>query len=275
MSQTLPSVSLFTADKVPAWLQSEHRQVFIGDVLDASNSASMGVGFARYAPGESNEWFVTYDEALVVTRGAFTVTSADGYRETAAPGDVIFLRRDTKLVYSAGEAGAELVYVMYPLPSETNLFVDHADLVATFRPAGEAPPRFGDLADDNLELMRRIWEPAVRGDYDLAPFVAALAEDVEFKTPVGSVRGKRAVIDYFARGAATLDFQPFLGPVRYYASGDVVVMTSEELFTVKETGASLRSDWAWAHEIHDGRITRITVMQHLGGIEDHIRRALG
>jgi hypothetical protein len=35
------------------------------------------VGFAYYAPGARNEWVVTYDEALIITRGAFTVTSAD------------------------------------------------------------------------------------------------------------------------------------------------------------------------------------------------------
>jgi ethanolamine utilization protein EutQ (cupin superfamily) len=47
--------------------QSEDRHLFLSDVVDESNGDSMSVGFARYGPGESNEWVVTYDEALVVT----------------------------------------------------------------------------------------------------------------------------------------------------------------------------------------------------------------
>jgi ethanolamine utilization protein EutQ len=98
-------IRIFTAQDVDTWYRRGDRKIFLGDVLDPSTSESMSVGYARYAPGESNEWVVTYDEALIVTRGAFTVTSADGVEATARPGEVIFLDAGTPVVYSAKEEG--------------------------------------------------------------------------------------------------------------------------------------------------------------------------
>jgi ethanolamine utilization protein EutQ (cupin superfamily) len=142
--KTSVGVRRFTPDDVQTWMQSEQRQIFLGDVLDATNSASLGVGFARYAPGESNEWVVTYDEVLIVTNGAFSVTTANGQKSTARAGEVIFLPRDTRLIYSAEDAGAELVYVMYPHWTETQLASEHATLLDTFHPVGGTRPRSGD-----------------------------------------------------------------------------------------------------------------------------------
>jgi ethanolamine utilization protein EutQ (cupin superfamily) len=52
---------------------------------DSSNSDSMSVGFYRNKNrGERNEWVVTSDEALIVTKGALTVRSPDG-DQTARP----------------------------------------------------------------------------------------------------------------------------------------------------------------------------------------------
>jgi ethanolamine utilization protein EutQ (cupin superfamily) len=46
------------------------REMFVGDVLDSSTSGAMSVGFYRNKKkGEKNEWIVTYDEALIVTKG--------------------------------------------------------------------------------------------------------------------------------------------------------------------------------------------------------------
>lgn len=50
----------------------------------------MTVGFARYRKGESNDWTVSYDEALVITKGAFTVQTDDG-STSARAGEVIYL----------------------------------------------------------------------------------------------------------------------------------------------------------------------------------------
>ena len=43
----------------------------------------------RRSRGESNEWIVTYDEALIVARGSYSVTSADGVTTTARTGEFI------------------------------------------------------------------------------------------------------------------------------------------------------------------------------------------
>jgi ethanolamine utilization protein EutQ (cupin superfamily) len=58
----------------------------------------MSVGFARYGKkGERNEWIVTHDEVLVVTKRAFTVRSA-GEAKTAKAGELIFLTKGTEII---------------------------------------------------------------------------------------------------------------------------------------------------------------------------------
>lgn len=112
------------------WYQSEDRQIFLADVLDENTSDTMSVGFARYGKGAANEWTVTYDEALIITKGVFTVRSADGAK-TARPGDVLFLTKGTKLVYQA-EEDRELVYVTYPHWAEATRHSEHAAQLETF-----------------------------------------------------------------------------------------------------------------------------------------------
>jgi ethanolamine utilization protein EutQ (cupin superfamily) len=107
------SVRHFTIKDPPTWSQHTARQIFLGDVLDSSNSDTMSVGFARYSQGQINEWTVTYDEALIVTKGISTVRSEDGAK-TAKAGEVIFLTTGTKVVYQAEEDHTEVVYVTYP-----------------------------------------------------------------------------------------------------------------------------------------------------------------
>ena len=93
----------------------------------------MSVGFAHYDKDESNEWTVTYDEVLVVTKGVFTVNSADGAK-TAKAGEIIFLTDGSKVVYRA-EEDTELVYVTYPHWFDAQSKSEHADLLDKFHPA--------------------------------------------------------------------------------------------------------------------------------------------
>jgi ethanolamine utilization protein EutQ len=262
----------FTADGVQTWYQAEGRRIFLSDVVDPGNGDSMSVGFARYAPHESNDWIVTYDEALIVTRGTFSVTSADGAKTTAEAGEVIFLDKDTKVVYSAERAGADVVYVTYPHWMAAHERSEHAALLDEFQPADGAPETG---STDNVALLRSIWDPFERGEsHDMRPFFDALADDVVFELPVGELRGKAAVISYFAAESATLEFQPFVRPLEYFADGDRVVIVGDEIFTAKENGATHRAAWAWVHDIHDGRIARIVAIQDLSGVEDAIREAV-
>ncbi len=141
MATSPERISRFTPDGVETWYQSGERRIFLSDVVDPSNSDTMSVGFARYAGGESNEWVVAYDEALIVTGGVFTVASADGRETTARAGEIIFLRKGTRVVYSAKAEGAEVVYVTYPHWMNAQEKSEHAALLDTFHPSDEAPPR--------------------------------------------------------------------------------------------------------------------------------------
>lgn len=87
-------------------------EVYLGDVVDRSHGHSMSVGWARYAAGASNDWTLTYDEALVVTKGTFTVRTPEG-DSTAREGEVIFIAEGTPVTYHA-DTDAELVYVAHP-----------------------------------------------------------------------------------------------------------------------------------------------------------------
>jgi ethanolamine utilization protein EutQ len=131
------SVRHFTSDDAK-YYQYADRPIFVGDVLDASNSDSMSVGFYRNRrKGEKNEWVVTYDEALIVTRGALTVRFADGAR-TARAGEVIFLTKGTALAYEAAEDDTEVVYVTYPHWMDAHARSRHAHLLDSYRPVSPA-----------------------------------------------------------------------------------------------------------------------------------------
>lgn len=266
-TQALPGVSRFTPGDVPTWYQAKERRIFLGDVLDTSNSDTMSAGFAVYAPGQSNDWVVTYDEVLIVTSGEFTVTPQHGQPATAGPGELIFLRNGTKLRYAAGEQGADVVYVAYPAWMPAQEASEHAHLLTTFQSIEGQPP-----VTDNVALLRRIWDPVERGEsYDVEPFFDALADDVVFTLSVGQLHGKKSVIAYFANAAETIEFNPFVTPVQYVRHGDQVIMLGEETFTVKQTGATHRATWVWVHHFKDGKITRIESVQDLSTIADDIR----
>jgi ethanolamine utilization protein EutQ len=272
-------IRLFTADDVDTWYRRVDRRIFLGDVVDPGNSNSMTVGFARYAPGESNEWVVTYDEALIVTKGAFTVAAEDGRETTARAGEIIFLRAGTAVVYSAEDEGAELVYVTYPHWSQRldEEIVLHGKAMSAqaaydemFRPSEEAPP-----PSDGLALLRSIYDPLERGEsHDFQPFYDAFAEDIVLTTSMGEVRGKRAAIGYFVHASATMEFDIFLRPLEYFGEGDRVVQVGRERFRVKETGKTHEADWAWVYDIEDGRITRILGIEDLSGVADEEAEAM-
>jgi ethanolamine utilization protein EutQ len=115
--------------------QYKDRPIFVGDVLDSSNSDSMSVGFYRNKKkGDRNEWVVTYDEALIVTKGALVVRFAEGVK-TARVGEVIFLTKGTKIAYEAGEDDTEVVYVTFPHWMDTHQKSEHAHLLDSYHPA--------------------------------------------------------------------------------------------------------------------------------------------
>jgi len=127
------SVRHFTR-KDAKFFQYLDREIFVGDVLDSSNSDSMSVGYYRNRKkGEKNEWIVTYDEALIVTKGALTIRSAEGVK-TARAGEVIFLTKGTAIAYEAGEDDTEVVYVSYPHWLDAQQNSKHAHLLDSYHP---------------------------------------------------------------------------------------------------------------------------------------------
>jgi ethanolamine utilization protein EutQ len=116
------------------FFQYADRRIFVGDVLDSSNSDSMSVGFYRNEKkGEKNEWVVTYDEALIVIKGALTVRSTDG-ATTAKAGEIIFLTKGTKIAYESAEDDTEVVYVTHPHWLDAHTKSEHAHLLDSYHP---------------------------------------------------------------------------------------------------------------------------------------------
>lgn len=112
--------------------QYADRQIFVGDVLNPANSDTMSVGYYRNnRKGERNEWVVTYDEALIVTKGALTVRSEDGTK-TARAGEIIFLTKGTRIAYEAAEDNTEAVYVTYPHWFDAQTKSTHAHLLGAY-----------------------------------------------------------------------------------------------------------------------------------------------
>jgi len=126
------SARKYSQNNVNQWYQSNGQPIFLGDVLDDTNSTSMGAGFARYGKGASNDWIVTYDEVLIIIKGIFSVKTAEG-TVTAHPGEIIFLTSGTELTYMAEEE-SELVYVSCPQWASAQQNSEHADLLDTFHP---------------------------------------------------------------------------------------------------------------------------------------------
>jgi ethanolamine utilization protein EutQ len=106
------NITKVTSEDRLEWVKHRDQEVRLADAVDGTHGAAMTVGFARYEAGATNAWTVVYDEALVVTKGTFTVRWADR-QVTAGVGEVIYLPADTPLEYHS-EQGAEVVYVTYP-----------------------------------------------------------------------------------------------------------------------------------------------------------------
>jgi ethanolamine utilization protein EutQ len=279
MTQTTAPVRHLTAGHVATWYQQDDIEMVVGDAVDPGSSAPLVIGFARYRKGATNQiTTLPYDEALIITRGVFTVRRPDGVA-TARAGEVIFHRAGAEVVYQADE-DAELVYVSYPA-----LAMEQAGEEAGggFHPAGgalaaqlvQSAPSREEPSMDNVAVLERIWGPMERGEStDYQPFFDLLADDVVFTTAVGELRGKQAVVHYFTHAGELVEFRPFERPQEYFGNGVRVVIVGEETFRVRASGVTTRGPWAWVHELHDGLITRIEAIQDLSGVADAIAEAL-
>lgn len=108
-------VQKLTADGLDSWSQVGDQQIFVSDLIDQASQpdARMTVGYASMAAGEKFEIAFPYDEVLVITKGAFTVTDEHGGTVTARAGEVIYLPAESANSHSADE-DSEMVYVANP-----------------------------------------------------------------------------------------------------------------------------------------------------------------
>lgn len=131
----MPGVTKVSSNDDLEWYRRLDQDLVLADAIDQRHDAAMTVGFARYGAGESNPWTVSYDEALIVTKGRYSVVS-EGVVTTALAGEVIYLRAGTDLVYRAEEE-SEVVYVSHPHWMAATQASPHVARLAEFRPVAE------------------------------------------------------------------------------------------------------------------------------------------
>jgi ethanolamine utilization protein EutQ (cupin superfamily) len=132
------AVQHLTIDDTRAWFQASDRDVFIGDVLDLVSSATTRVRFSRYGKGAAHEWIVTYDETLIVTKGALKGRSAGGV-QIARAGEVVSLGKGTRVVYEGEEDDTEVVFVTYMQGVDVQRVPSRPELVEDKRGARTMP----------------------------------------------------------------------------------------------------------------------------------------
>jgi hypothetical protein len=64
------------------------------------------------------------------------------------------------------------------------------------------------------------------------------------------------------------------GPRSRRRAGDRVVILGDETCRTRQTGATHRAEWAWVHDLHDGLITRLVVIQDLTRVADAVRAVI-
>ena len=81
-------------------------------VVNRSYSRELGAGIGVFESC-SIEWTVSYDEVLFIKDGNFTLRVGDkAYR--AGPGDILWIPKDTRLVYEAKER-VTFFYAVHPV----------------------------------------------------------------------------------------------------------------------------------------------------------------
>jgi ethanolamine utilization protein EutQ len=81
-------------------------------VVEKNLSDTLGVSFIKSKNGTKTEWTMKYDEMLYVLKGT-QVIHHEGKEFKAGPGDVLFLRRGTPVVYES-RGDTEVLCSVYP-----------------------------------------------------------------------------------------------------------------------------------------------------------------
>lgn len=115
---------------------------------------------------------------------------------------------------------------------------------------------------DNLALIKGIVDRMLMSG-DLRPLLDGLDEAfvLSVATPDGGpdeATGKAAVVDYFEPLGDLITFWR----ARYSWRGARVVVLAEESFTIQPAGLAVRSEVALIFDLHDGLITRLSIVEN-------------
>ncbi len=93
-------------------LTPDAKGIVTAPVVNRRISTGLGAGIGVFE-NCAIEWTVTYDEVLFIQDGNFTLrVGGKAYR--AGPGDILWIPKDTPLVYEAGER-VVFFYAVYPV----------------------------------------------------------------------------------------------------------------------------------------------------------------
>jgi len=106
---SVSDVKLFRARDLD--LTPDDKGIVTAPVVNRRVSTGLGAGIGVFE-NCAIEWTVTYDEVLFIKDGNFTLR-IDGKAYRAGPGDILWIPKDTPLVYEARER-VVFFYAVYP-----------------------------------------------------------------------------------------------------------------------------------------------------------------
>ena len=117
------------------------------------------------------------------------------------------------------------------------------------------------MSEENVEIVRSIYEAANRGDFDAA--FRDLAPDVEFTTPprgpiAGTYRGRAEVQGFFEEMSTAFDAVS-LKPEEFFERGDQVAVSVKRRMRPKGSSAEVEARTGVLWTIRDGTVVSIRI----------------
>ena len=116
------------------------------------------------------------------------------------------------------------------------------------------------MSQENVEIVRRILEDAMRGSWEQSTL--HLAPDIELHGTVGGLtegsvwHGSEQVRDFFEEDSEAWD-ERRLDAEEFIDAGDCVVVLLHEFRRGKGSGVEMETDTAMVYEVRDGQVVRI------------------
>ena len=89
------------------------RPIFTVPVINAGNSSGIGGGFCHFQKCELEHTVTGYNEILYIISGKMSLRQGDK-RWNVGPGDILWIPKDTKFVYEAGDEMCVTFYATDP-----------------------------------------------------------------------------------------------------------------------------------------------------------------